>query len=91
MIIIGMRLNIRSDLAIRRQPDHMHGRRLSSLLAESAFQRRFQFPDRRIARSPDRVERNARFGLAAVAFDLKPAEPAIEALPYRRRRLRRSP
>src|ERR1700737_873962 len=48
-----------------------------------------QLPDRRIPRAADGIERKARAGLAAVALDLEPAEPAIEALPDGGRRLRR--
>src|ERR1700722_2355577 len=36
------------------------------------------------------LKRNARLGLAPRAFDLKPCEPAIEAVRDCRRRLRRS-
>jgi len=36
-----------------------------------------QVPDRRIARTPDRTERQAGAGLTAVAFDFQPAEPAL--------------
>lgn len=44
------------------QLDHMHARRISAFLARPAFQRGFQFPDRRIARAPDSIERNAGLG-----------------------------
>src|ERR1700736_6793169 len=80
---------IRRDLPRLRQLDHMHRRRVAALPAGSAFQRRFQLPDRRIPRPADGIERKARAGLAAVALDLEPGEPAIEALPDRRRWLRR--
>ena len=40
----------------------------------------FKFPDRRIARPPDRIERDAGPRLTAMAFDLKPSVSAIEAL-----------
>src|SRR5712675_2990031 len=84
-----MHPEIRRDLARPGQLDHVHRRLVAALAARAAFQRRLQFPDRRIARPADRVERQARAGLAAVAFDLEPAKPAIEALPDGRRRLRR--
>src|SRR5882724_5449350 len=58
-------------------------------LHESTFQRRFQLPDRRIARSAYRIQRKACAGLAAIAFDLEPAEAAIEALTNCRRWLGR--
>jgi hypothetical protein len=45
----------------------MDRRRVSPL-----FERRFKFPDRRIARTPDRVERQARPSLAAMVFDFEP-------------------
>src|ERR1700736_7026924 len=80
---------IRRDLPRLRQLDHMHRRRVAALPAGSAFQRRFQLPDRRIPRPADGIERKARAGLAAVALDLEPAEPAIEALPDGRPWLRR--
>jgi hypothetical protein len=38
--------------------------------------------------SADRIERQARARLASVALDLKPSEPAVEALSNDRRRLR---
>jgi hypothetical protein len=80
--------DLRRDLALLRQLDHMHRRRVSPLLARPAFQRRLKFPDRRIAGTPDRVERDAGAGLTAVAFDLKPAISAVEALRDGRRGLR---
>src|ERR1700687_1289316 len=89
-LLIRMHPEIRRDLARLRQLDHVHRRRVAALAAGSAFQRRFQLPDRRIPRPADGIERKARAGLAAVALDLKPGEPAIEALPDRRRRLRRA-
>ena len=44
--------------------------------------------DRRIARPADGIEWQAGAGLTAIAFDLQPTQPAVEALPDRRRRLR---
>jgi len=84
-----MHPEIGRDLPRLRQLDHVHRRRVAAFSAGAAFQRRFEFPDRGIARPADGVERQARAGLAAVAFDLEPAKPAIEALRNRRRRLRR--
>src|SRR6516165_1244062 len=43
---------------------------------------------RRASGSADRIERQARARLASVALDLKPSEPAVEALSNGRRRLR---
>jgi hypothetical protein len=85
-----MHPNIRRDLARLRQLDHVHRRRVAAFAAGAAFQRRFQLPDRRILRPADGIERQARAGLAAVALDLEPGEPAIDALPDRRRWLRRT-
>jgi hypothetical protein len=84
---IRMHPNVRNDFALPREPDHVHRRRVSRRPARSAFQRRLQFPDRRIARTPDRIERDARSGLAAMAFNFKPAVSAIETLRDGRRRL----
>ena len=42
--------------------------------------RHFQFPDRRVARAPDRIQRNAGLGLAPMAPHLQPAIAAVEAL-----------
>jgi hypothetical protein len=39
----------------------------------------------------DRIEREARAHLTALAFDLEPGKPAVEPLPDRRRRLRGAP
>src|SRR6266481_6846582 len=83
-----MNPGIGRDLALSGQPDQVHRRRVSGGGAGAAFERRFQLPDRRIARPADGIERQARAGLAAVAFDLEPAKPAIEALPDGRRWLR---
>ena len=48
------------DLSLLGQLDHANRRRVSPLLARAAFQRRFKFPDRGIARTPDRIEWQAR-------------------------------
>src|SRR5437016_3089683 len=84
-----MHPEIGRDLARFRQLDHVHRRRVAAVAARPAFQRRFEFPDRRLARPADGIERQARAGLAALALDLEPAKPAIEALPDGRRWLRR--
>jgi hypothetical protein len=83
-----MNPDVGRDLPLLGQLDHVNWRRVSAFLARPAFQRRFQFPDRRLARTPDRIERDARAGLAAVAFNFEPAVSAIETLPDGRRRLR---
>lgn len=70
------------------QLDHAHRRRRSTFPAGPALQRGFQFPDRRIPRPADRVEWQARSGLAAITLDLEPAQPAIKTLSDRRSRLR---
>ena len=44
------------------------------------LQRRLKFADRRIARTQDRVERDAGLGFAAAAFDLQPAVGVMRAL-----------
>ena len=51
------------------------------------IQRRFEFPNRCIAWTPDRVEWDARAGLAGVTFDFEPAVSAVEALRDGRRGL----
>ena len=55
---------------------------------EAMHSRGLQLPDRRASGSADRIERQARPRLASVALDLKPSEPAVEALSNGRRRLR---
>jgi hypothetical protein len=54
--IVGMHPNLGRDLRLLRQLDHVNGWRISAFLARPTFQRRFKFPDRRVARTPDRVE-----------------------------------
>jgi hypothetical protein len=80
MIIIGMHPDVRRDLPLPRELDHVHRRRVSVRSARSAFQRRLQFPDRRILRPADSVERKAGARLTAFAHDLEPAVAAVEAL-----------
>ena len=58
----------------------MNRGRTAPLAARPTFQRRFQLPDRCIARTPDRIERQARTAFAAMAFNLKPSLTAIDAL-----------
>jgi hypothetical protein len=84
-----MHPNVRRDFPLLGQLDHVNWRRVPPLLARPAFQRRLQFPDRRIAQTPDRIERQARARLAAMAFNFEPAVSAIETLRDGRRRLRR--
>ena len=67
-----MNPDVGRDLPLLGQLDHVNWRRVSVFLARPAFQRRLQFPDRRMART-DRIERQARAGPAAIAFDLEPA------------------
>ena len=85
-----MNPGVRGDLPLIRKPDHVHRGRVSGRLARAAFERRFQLPDRRIARPADRVEPQAGARFAAMAHHLQPAISAIEALRDRRRRLGRA-
>jgi hypothetical protein len=78
----------RRDLLRLGQPDHVDRRRVTPLPARPAFQRGLQLPDRRVGRTPDRVERKAEARLAPEAFDLEPAEAAVQTLTDCRRRLR---
>ena len=89
-LFVRMYPQIRRDLARLGQLDHVHRRRIAAPPARPALQRGLELPERRVARPADRVERQACAGLAAVAFHFEPAEPAMEALRDRRRRLRRS-
>jgi hypothetical protein len=75
-----MNPDVRCDPARFGQLDHVNRRRVSPLLARPAFQRRLQFPDRRIAQTPDRILQRR--------LNFKPAVFAIETLPDGRRRLR---
>jgi hypothetical protein len=61
----------------------------AALPAGAALQRGPELPDRRVPRPTDGLQRQARPHLAAIAFDLHPAKAAVEALPDRRRWLRR--
>ena len=62
--------NVEYGLALFREPDHVHRWGITTPPARSALQRRFKFPYRRVARTPDVLERNAGLGFAAAAFDL---------------------
>jgi hypothetical protein len=84
-----MHPDVRHGLPLLREPDHVHRWGITTPPARSALQRRFKFPYRCVARTPDVLERNAGLGFAAAAFDLQPTAAAIEALPDGRRRLRR--
>src|SRR5213075_814240 len=44
------------------------GRRVAALPARPALQRGLKLPDRRVARPADSIQRQARLGLAAIAF-----------------------
>jgi hypothetical protein len=55
---------------------------LSLICMPSVF---LKFPDRRVARTPYRIERDAVACLTSMAFDLKPAVPATKALSDARR------
>jgi hypothetical protein len=88
--IVRMHPRVRRDFALHRQLDHVNWRRKSRGPARPAFQRRFEFPDWRVARTADMFKRNAGACFAAVAFHLQPAVTAVEALRDGRRRLDRS-
>src|SRR6478672_4681640 len=75
------------DLLRFRQLDHVYRRRMASLAARAAFQRSLELPERSVFGAADGIERQARPRPAAIAFDFQPAEPAVETLPDRRRRL----
>jgi hypothetical protein len=90
LIVVRMRPDIRRNLALFRQPNHVHRRAVARRSAGPAAKRGFQFPDRRIARPAHRIERDAGAGLAALAHHLQPAVTAVEALCDRRRGLGRS-
>ena len=70
LIIIRMHLLVRRNRALFGELDHMHARRIARCPARPAFQRRLQFPDRRVARPADVFERDAGFGFTAMALDL---------------------
>jgi hypothetical protein len=78
--IATFKANQQRFIALLRQLDHVHRWRISAFLARPAFQCGFQFPDWDITRSAYGIERDARAGLAAVAFNFEPAVSAVEAL-----------
>ena len=88
--MVRMHPNVRRDLALFGQPDHVHRRSVSRRSARSAFQRRLEFPNRSVARAPDRIQRQTGSRFAAFAHDLEPAIAAVEALRDGRRWLRRA-
>jgi hypothetical protein len=90
-LFVRMHPEIRRDLARFGQLDHVHWRRVAAFAARSAFQRGFKLPDRRVPWPADVGERETGAGLTAIALDLEPTKPPVEALPDGRRRLRRSP
>jgi hypothetical protein len=79
-----MHPDVRRKLALLCELDHANRGRVVRRPVRPAFQRRLKFPDRRIARSPDRIERDACAGLTAVAFNFEPAvlsNPPIIVVP----------
>jgi len=76
---------VRRELLRFRQLDHVHRGRMASLAARAAFQRGLELPERSVAGAADGIQRQARPRLAAIAFDLEPAEPAVDTLSDRRR------
>jgi hypothetical protein len=81
---------VRRDLALFSQLDHVNSRLVSPRATRSATKRRFKLPDRRIARSSNRIKRNAGLGFASMAFHFQPSVAAVQALPDGWRGLRRS-
>ena len=75
-----MHPKVRRDFPRFGQLYHVDRRLVSPRSARSASERTFKFPDRRIARTPGRIERDAGAGLTAIAFNFHPAVTAIEAL-----------
>jgi hypothetical protein len=63
--------------ALRRQLDHVHRWLVAASATGSASERPFKFPDRRIARAPDGIERDAGAGLTAIALDFHPTVPPL--------------
>src|SRR3954470_18061148 len=89
-LIVGMYPTIGRNFPLLRQLDHVYGRLVALGTAGPAPERGFELPDRRVARTPNGIERNARASLAALAFDFQPTVTAVQALGYCRRRLRRT-
>ncbi len=67
-----MHPHVRCNFLSLGQLDHVHGRLVATRPAGSASERTFKFPDRRIARAPDGIKRDAGTGFTAVAFDFHP-------------------
>ena len=84
-----MHPNVRRDFPRFGQLYHVDRRLVSPRSARSASERTFKFPDRRIARAPDGLKRDAGAGLTAITLDFHPAVAAVQALPDRWRGLRR--
>jgi len=86
--LLRMHPNIGRKLRLLRELNHANRRRIARRPTGSTFQRGLYFPSRRISRPTDVGGRQARPGLAAMALDLEPAQPAVDALADCRRRLR---
>jgi hypothetical protein len=52
-LLVRMHPDVRRDIALPRQPHHVHGRLVPPRSARPAFQRRLKLPDRRVARTAD--------------------------------------
>src|SRR5438876_476802 len=77
---IRMHPLVRRNLPLLGQLDHADRRLVTPRAARSASERCLQFPDRRITRPADSIQRHARPCLASATFDLQPAITAIQAL-----------
>ncbi len=89
-IVIGMNPGIGSNAALLGQPDHSYRGRGARRPARAAFQRRFELPDRRIARPSDRIERQTGAGFATAAHHFEPTIASVKTLRDGRRGLRRT-
>jgi hypothetical protein len=83
-----MHPDIGRGLPLFGQSDHVYRRCVATFPARPAFERGLELPDRRVLWPADTIQRDARFGFAAMAAYLQPAEPAVEALSDRGGRLR---
>jgi hypothetical protein len=63
------------------QLDHVNRRSVAAFAAGPTSQRRFQLPDWHIARTPERIERQARPAFATMAFDLQVTVAALRHWP----------
>jgi hypothetical protein len=90
VIIVRVNPRVRRDLLLLRELNHAYRRRVTRCPARPAFQCGLKFPNRRVARTPDRIERDAGPGLTTMAHDLKPSVAAVETLRDGRRWLRGS-